>query len=160
MTIAYSRGHTRLRVAEGEHLDADDEVVRHCTTAVVTEEGVPEPGAFMLAGHTYLSVSSVKIAAPGLANRTEQLRAVKAAMSLGRTIRNSHRLAVISAARIRSIQELGDDLVEFTILHHPDKNPAHCGIHGITPAPSPIEELFAAELAKLHPQPAVLCGDL
>jgi hypothetical protein len=112
-----------------EHVPDSADLVRHCN-AIQVDRGIVSGAAFVRrADEPDLSV----VWLDRVAGSTEDERLRGCVPLLGRTVRASHWLAMLSAGEVRAVQAFP----MLDVLHQPlPSNDAHCGISNI-PAGSP-----------------------
>lgn len=125
----------------GNRLPQTDTIARHCSPRKLSEDGQrPLIAAFLLNEHDHLSVNWVEFF--GGCDREEQLSALRDALGKHRTVKESHKLALL---RVSSIITLNyDHQWDLSVLHWPIENdPSHSGIFGFGDDPMIVSEALS-----------------
>jgi hypothetical protein len=129
---------------KGDQIPPGDDVARHCRSSDYVEENGQarvlgdafefDPGGVSVTWVDYFQGS-----------REERLAAVSSIIRSTRTVRASHRLAVISVTTIIECgRAFGADVsVEHDPIFGPPPNPAHCLVNGIATDATALRELLA-----------------
>lgn len=92
-----------------EPIPDEHHVARHCQPTSIREDGTPGPGAFTCDDFDGISCNWLEYF-PG--ERTRQISEVRAALAARRTIRKSHKLAILNVgvARKGALERLGQQI--------------------------------------------------